>query len=94
MPVETLPINSGVEIWERVIQFSENLSLTAARSLLKLQFSADDLDRMRALSAKARAGKLSESEKVEIETYERLGCLLDILHSKSRHALKRPQTKS
>jgi hypothetical protein len=49
---------------------------------------------MRQLSAKARAGTLSPQERIEIDTYERLGCLLDILHSQARRALKRRKTAS
>jgi hypothetical protein len=77
-----------VGIWQRVIGFDGPLSVAAARALLKLQFSAQDHKRMRALSAKARAGTLTSTEHRLIDTYERLGCLLDILHSKARRALK------
>jgi hypothetical protein len=89
--MKAVPPTSGkaTAIWDRVIQFDGDLSPAAARSLLKLRFSAPDQDRMRELAAKARAGTLSPQEQVEIDTYERLGCLLDILHSKARRALKR-----
>ena len=43
---------------------------------------------MRELSAKARAGSLSEEEDDEIETFERAGTLLSILKSKARLVLK------
>ena len=81
-------------IWERVIRLGEELSLTAARALVKLQFSEEDRLRMQELAAKARADELSPEEQRLIDTYERLGCLLDILHSKSRRALKRRRTAS
>jgi hypothetical protein len=74
-------------IWERAIRFEGGLSPTAARAFLKLHFSQHDMQRMRELSARARAGTLTPQEQEEIETYERLGCLLDILHSKARRAL-------
>jgi hypothetical protein len=77
-----------VGIWQRVIEFDGPLSAAAARALLKLQFSAQDHERMRALSAKVRTGTLTSAEHRLIDTYERLGCLLDILHSKARRALK------
>ena len=79
----------GAAIWERVIQMNGDPTPTAARALLKLQFSADDVRRMHELSAKARAGSLSDSEEEEIDTFERLGCLLDILHSRARRVLDR-----
>jgi hypothetical protein len=81
-------------IWERVIQLEGKLSPTAARALLKLRFSSSDQQRMRELSAKARAGSLSSTEEVEVTTYEQLGCLLDILHSKARRALAKDRTAS
>ena len=79
----------GVAVWDRVLRFDETISPTAARALLKMKFSAPDLERMQDLAEKARRNTLSESERIEIDTFEQLGCLLDILHSKSRRALNR-----
>lgn len=87
-------VNDDAAIWERVIGFQEEPSPTAARALLKLQFADEDRRRMHELSAKARAGTLSGEEERLIGTYERLGCLLDILHSKARRALKRRRKAS
>ena len=80
---------AGAAIWERVIRFEEESSLTTARPLLNLQFAESDRQRMRELAAKARAGSLTADEEQEMDTYERLGCLLDILHSTARRVLKR-----
>jgi hypothetical protein len=41
------------------------------------------------LSAKASAGSLTPDEQTELDTLERLSCLLDIVHSKARRALKK-----
>jgi hypothetical protein len=82
-------LNTDAAIWERVIQFQGQLPTAAARALLKLQFAADDLERMHHLAAKAQSGTLTAKEAIELDTYERLGCFLDILHSKARRALKR-----
>jgi hypothetical protein len=78
--------------WERAIAFEKDPSPAAARALLKLQFSQTDLLRMRELAAKARAGSLTPEEERLISTYEQLGCVLDIIHSKSRRVLKRRRT--
>ncbi len=94
MKAETLSRDTGAAIWERVIHFEGELSPTAARALLKLRFSARDLEHIHELSAKARAGTLTAQEHVAIDTYERLSCLLDILHSKARRALKKRKTAS
>jgi len=87
-------LSTDAAIWERVIQFEGELSHAAARALLKVRFSPQGHTRMRELSAKARAGTLTSKEQVEIDTYEHLGCLLDILHSKARRALKKRRTAS
>lgn len=93
MTTET-PVPNDAAIWERAIQFEGELSPTAARALLKVRFSAGHLARMRELSAKARAGSLTPQEQRAADTYERLGSLLDILHSKARRILVKRGTAS
>ena len=87
-------LTNEAAMWERAIQFEGELSPTAARALLKVRFATPDLERMRELSAKARAGSLTPQEQQEIDAYERLGCLLDILHSRARRALAKRKTAS
>lgn len=89
MSTQTIKTGKGAAIWGRVIQMDQDPTPTAARALLKLRFSPNDVERMRDLSAKARAGSLSDDEHEEIDTFERLGCLLDILHSRARRVLNR-----
>ncbi|HET6882857.1 MAG TPA: hypothetical protein VFI31_22000 [Pirellulales bacterium] len=84
----------AASIWERVIRFEGEPSATAARALLKMQFPESDRQRMRELAAKARAGTLTATEERETEAYERLGCLLDIIHSQARVALKHHRAAS
>ena len=72
-----------------MIQFEGEVSPAAARGLLKFGFSEQDHVRMAELATKAGAGTLSRSEQDELDTFERLGCILDILHSKARQALKK-----
>ena len=89
MKTAIIPESPGVAVWDHVMQFDEAISPTAARALLKLKFTPPDVERMQDLAAKARQGKLTKTEAIEIDTFERLGCLFDILHSKSRRVLKR-----
>jgi hypothetical protein len=70
------------------IQLDGKLSAPQARALLKLGFSQSAKDRMRELSAKARAGTLSPQEAVDADYFEHFGCLLDVLHSTARRALR------
>lgn len=87
MSTKTLDSNASVAMWDRVIHLDESITPTAARALLKLRFPPQDVARMQDLAAKAKRGDLTESESVEIDTFERMGCLLDILHSKARRVL-------
>ncbi len=70
-------------------QAQRSLSLAAARALLKIDFEEADRQRMRDLLHKAQEGALSAAEREEIDGYERVGHLLDLLHSKARVALNR-----
>jgi hypothetical protein len=94
MKSATHPTAPSVAAWDHVIQLDQSMTLTAARALLKLKFTATDKERMQTLSMKARQGQLSESESLEIATFEQLGCLLDILHSKARRKLKPGSAKA
>jgi len=80
---------SDAAILSRVLEPDKPiLSLQAARYILALDFTSGDKERMRRLSAKARAGTLTPNEQVEIGNYERVGHLLNILQSKARRSLK------
>ena len=79
----------------QLIQFQGELPPAAARALLKFGFSDHDHARMAALSAKARIGALTPPEQIELDTFERLGSVLDIIHFQARQALKnKPQRAS
>lgn len=94
MKATPLPEAPAVAAWDHVMHIEESISPTAARALLKVTFTPVDVERMQELATKAREGTLSNSDKLEIDTFERLGCLLDILHSKSRRALERAKVKA
>ena len=67
----------------------EALSAAAAEGILSIEFSRIDKDRMRALTAKARAGTLAQDEQSEVEAYSRISSFLGILKSRARRALNR-----
>jgi hypothetical protein len=71
-----------------------DLPLTVARGLLKITFGQSDRERMRELLRKAQAGRLTADEQAEIDSYERVGHFLDLLHSKARLSLKRTASAS
>jgi hypothetical protein len=63
------------------------LSPAAARSLLDLEFTADDQERMHQLLDKNQNGRLTKQEQQELETYRRIGRLIDLLCAKARLSL-------
>jgi hypothetical protein len=82
---------SEAAIWSRLIRLErDDLSPDAARSILKLDFDDDDRARMHELVAKGRSGVLSDAEETELESYCRVGRLLDLMHSRARRSLKKP----
>jgi hypothetical protein len=80
---------SEVSILNRILRpNSPAFSPEAARDILTLDFDQSDKDRMRELSAKARAGTLTAKEDAEAGKYELIGHLLNIMQSKARRSLK------
>jgi hypothetical protein len=82
--------NNDVAMLTRLIRPDRaDLSVNAAKFILKIEFEQADHDRMRTLSQKANAGILTPAEQAELDDYERVGCLIDLLHSKARKTLKK-----
>jgi hypothetical protein len=89
MKTAALPPTTEAAIWARVIHPSGSLTPSVARAILKLEFNADDVERMHELSEKAQEGALTPEEQFEIDNYARVGNMLAILKSQSRKLLKR-----
>ncbi|MBV9125746.1 MAG: hypothetical protein JO112_20545 [Planctomycetes bacterium] len=85
------PVNaSDVAILGRVLEPEKpTLSPAAARAILALDFRPADKERMRFLSAKAQEGTLTRAGQAEINSYERVGHLLNIMQSKARLSLNK-----
>jgi hypothetical protein len=81
--------HTEVEMWLRILHPNGELSPQAARAILQLSFPEADIEHMRELSAKARAGTLSVDEDRIMDEYERVGSVLSILKSRARQVLKR-----
>jgi hypothetical protein len=81
--------NSEVSILNRILRpNAPTFSPEAAQDILALDFDQADKERMRQLSAKARAGTLTAEEDAEAGKYELVGHLLNIMQSKVRRSLK------
>ena len=82
-------------VWNRVIDPNWiDLEPEAARSILRLKFTRSDQARIRALGSIARAGKLTDAERGELDFYLHVGGMRTIMHSKARRALKRFPARS
>lgn len=85
-------IDRGAEILVRTIRPEEgNLSIEAARAILTFQLSQADRERVNELAAKARSGTLISEERAELDEYECITCLLELMQSKARLSLKQAQ---
>ena len=63
-----------------------------AEAIISLAFSPADQERMRELMERNNQGPLTESERVEMEGFRRVGALLGILQSRARLALASGQS--
>ena len=77
-----------VAVLERMIRPDiANVPPDAARFFLSLDFSDRDQARIDDLSAKARAGVLSQEERAELNDFIHLGDFLSLVQSKARRSL-------
>ena len=81
--------NDEAAILGRVIRAKDDLSPTAARALLKLSFLPPDRHRMHELAVRNQDGSLTPAEARELDSYRRVGRLLDLLAARARLSLAR-----
>ncbi len=80
---------SELAVLERMIRPDvPNIPPDAARFFLSLDFSEADQSRIDELSAKARAGTLTDEERAALDDYIHLSDFLALIHSKSRRSLR------
>jgi hypothetical protein len=85
MSSQVVTPNTEAAILARIIQADEQeLTPDAARYLLSMRLPPRDEDRVNELSAKARAGSLSQAETQELDSYLHIGFLLGIMQAKAR----------
>jgi hypothetical protein len=89
MSSQVITPNTEAAILARIIQTDEReLTPDAARYLLSMRLPSGDEDRVNELSAKARAGSLTEAEGQELDSYLHIGSLLAVMQSKARRLFK------
>jgi hypothetical protein len=80
--------NDEAAILARVIQTEQDdLSPEVAATFLKLSFPLWNRDRMHELVVKNQDGALNEPEQRELDSYRRVGRMLDLLAARARRAL-------
>jgi hypothetical protein len=91
--IQEKPGTPEIDILARVLKNgTPTMSSTLARYLLKTGFDQRDQERMHELAARNQEGGLSRQEKGELIGYAKAGCLLGVLHSEARRALKKRRT--
>lgn len=88
MGSQTATPNSEAAILARLIQAHERgFSPEVARYLLSFKFQPSDVDRMNELAQGAQSGRLTEEERIELESYLHVSNLLVIMQSEARQVL-------
>jgi hypothetical protein len=89
MTTQTITQNTEAAILARILKADEQaLTPDVARYLLSMKLPAADEQRVNELSARARAGSLTESERQDLENYLHIGTLLGVMQSKARRLIK------
>ena len=89
MNAQSSPRSHVAKILNRVVGPElENLTPEAARAVLKLKLDQSDRRRAHDLAVKNQEGRLTPDEEAEIEAYQRVGRLIDLLWAKARKSLR------
>ena len=67
---------------------NQNISVTAARALLRIQLHPDDRDRLHELLARNQEDALTADERGELQGYLHVGMLVDVIQAKARAVLR------
>ena len=91
MSSQALTANTEAAILARVIESGPStMTPDVAEYLLSMQLPQADEERVNELSAKARAGTLTQAEAQELDGYLHIGRLLGVMQSRARRLLQHP----
>ncbi len=89
MSSQVITPNTEATILARTIQAKDReLAPETARYWLSMRLPDADEERVNFLSAKARADSLTESERLELESYLHVGMLIGTMQAKARQLLQ------
>lgn len=81
---------TDVDIWKNMLQFGDGVMASDdAKAILRWKFNDAAKSRMGRLADRNNQGKLTESEKEELESYIRVGQVVAILQAQARLSLQR-----
>jgi hypothetical protein len=87
--MSTRTATTQAEIWRRAIQPDiGDLSVDAARALLRLKIADEDLERVRELSDKISSDSVSDEETRELDHYLSVGRTMEFIKAKARLSLR------
>ena len=83
-------MSQSLETYDDTIltNLSGSISPQAAEGILSIGFSEEQRKKMQALAEKAREGELSDQEREEASSFERISSLLGILQSRARISMR------
>jgi hypothetical protein len=80
---------TAANIWEMILRpHFGRMTPETAKAILGLSIPESERSRMKELLAKAKAGKLSREESLDLDEYERAGNTLSVLKAKARRILR------
>jgi hypothetical protein len=82
-----LPLTDADNLVHVVAPTEPTLPEASARSLLELRFDDKAVQRMNELAEKCGSSQLTDAERNELESFQRVGHLLNLLQAKARLSL-------
>ena len=89
MTTQSLPRSHVAEILSRIVGPDEGtLTPETAHAILELKLVEQDRQRAHELAVRNQEGRISSAEMEELEAYQRVGHLFNLLGAKARRSLK------
>lgn len=86
---ETATFTEADILSDVIVPEKGDMTHEAARSVLKWKFTDRALRRIDRLADRSRKGTISEGQRHELEMFQRVGSLLNLIQAKARCSLKK-----
>ncbi len=81
---------SEADILREVINTDHRMTSELARYILDLDLPEHAVERLHALAERNRCGTITDGERLEMDSYMRVGQFLSLVKSQARRALRQP----